>query len=451
MKKYFISGVLALAVSAVFTGCSKNTDLYDAEAVQKNQNEQKVAELRKAYNEAFTKEFGGIASNNAWGFDKTRGSVTRTASTSESELWIIPERLWGGSQNKEGWNANEAEAAIDGGNATYVLNSFNFNNYFIQHVEKAQNGHGSGNVKSTIESLQAWSSKDGEWQDVTNFNEGDNPNGVFVTAEKTYFFTNPYRSAAGTTLMKDMGGAPCNKADENNNNESIGKMFRLKLQGGTYSYDYTIQVQTVYHKSPLKKDITEPLLAFRLSNGSYWVMRLAEADNTTDNVVAEGRIFCEDMGANDFDFNDVVFDAKIMGNGEIKITVLAHGGTLDISVADVKVTLPAMTNTGLADAPIQEFTIPAKSGGEPVYKEISEIPVKVVPNGDANNAYDLTAVKGQSPQKVCVPVNTLWPDEYVQLGRAYTPFGGYVNISNPADWTYEVVPYLIDGNLNNNN
>lgn len=250
--------------------------------------------------------------------------------------------------------------------------------------------------------------------------------------------------------MKDMGGAPCNKADENNNNESIGKMFRLKLQGGTYSYDYTIQVQTVYHKNPLKKNITEPLLAFRLSNGSYWVMRLAEADNTTDNVVAEGRIFCEDMGANDFDFNDVVFDAKIMGNGEIKITVLAHGGTLDISVADVKVTLPAMTNTGLADAPIQEFTISAKSGGEPVYKEISEIPVKVVPNGDANNAYDLTAVKGQSPQKVCVPINTLWPDEYVQLGRAYTTFNGYVNISNPADWTYERIPTLTDGNLNNN-
>ena len=34
MKKYFISGVLAIAISAVFTGCSKSTDLYDEGAQQ---------------------------------------------------------------------------------------------------------------------------------------------------------------------------------------------------------------------------------------------------------------------------------------------------------------------------------------------------------------------------------------------------------------------------------
>ena len=447
MKKHVILGVLGLAVTSVFTSCSKGSDLYDAGTVQQNQQEQKIAQLRKTYSDAFTKEFGTIASNNAWGFERTTGSVsrTRTASVSETDLWIIPENLWGGSTNKEGWNANAAEAAIAGGKATYVLDGFDFNNYFIQHVEKVKNG----NIKKSIKSLQAWSSKDNEWQDVTNFNFGDNPDGEFVTAEKTYFFSNKYSAAQGATLMKDMGGEPY--YNENNAKDPAnGKLFRLKLTGNEYSYNYTIEVQRVYHKNPLKKYITEPLLAFRMDNGSYWVMRLAEADNTSNNVMAEGRIFCEDMGANDFDYTDVVFDAQIMGNGDIKILVLAHGGMIDITIDDVKVTLPAMTNTGLADADPQEITIPALANGEPKYKTIDAIPVKVVPNGDADNAYDLTAEKGSAPQKVCVPVGTLWADEYVCINKAYTPFTSYVNVSSPADWTFELNPIFVDLDLGNN-
>ena len=151
------------------------------------------------------------------------------------------------------------------------------------------------------------------------------------------------------------------------------------------------------------------------------------------------------MGANDFDFNDVVFDAQILNSGAIKIKVLAHGGKLPISIAGVKVTLGEMTNTGLADDDIQEFTIPAGR-----YSNIIDIPVEVVPNGDANNAYDLTAQKGAAPQKVCVPVGTLWPDEYVRIDRAYSPFTSYVNISNPAEWTYTVNSPLVDLDLTNN-
>lgn len=459
MKKYLSFGVLAIAITAVFSGCSKSTDLYDEAAVEKQQHEQKVAELKKAYSDAFTKAYGTIAANNQWGFERTRGAFTRVASTIESnDIWIIPENLWGGSQNKEGWNANaiEADFANGGANMSPTLSGFDFNNYFIQHVEKVNNG----NVKNSIVTLQAWCSKPNSkgWQDVENFKRGDNPNGTFeIDAEATYFFSNPNRSAAGTTLMKDMGGQPCDQADENGSDDSKGKLFRLVLKENkhsevlTYSYNYTIQIQNNYHKD-LGRKIDEPILAFKMSNGSFWVMRLAEADNTSDNVMAEGRIFCEDMGANDFDFNDVVFDAKIMGNGEIKITVLAHGGQLGISIDGQEVTLPQMTNTGLAEAETQEITIPAKAGGEPKYTDINDIPVQVIPDGEkANNAYDLTAEIGKAPQKVCVPIGTLWPDEYVALNRAYTPFVEYVNISDPQNWTFTVNPDLVDRDMSNNN
>ena len=386
MKKIFNVGVMALAITAVLSGCSKNTDMSEAE-VQQYQQEKKVAELRKAYSTAFAKAFGTISPNNAWGFDRTTGSVTRTASVRETLIWDIPENLWGGSTNKEGWNANEAE------------------------------------------------------DDFKNNEQGDNPDGEFkVVAEDTYFYTNIHKSAKGTTLMKDMGGAPCNETGDGK-----GKMFRLKLADNAgYSYNYTIKMVENYHKD-LDKDVVEPMLGFRIPNGSYWVMRLAEARLLTDDVVAEGRILCEDMGANDFDFNDVVFDAQILNSGAIKIKVLAHGGKLPISIAGVKVTLGEMTNTGLADDDIQEFTIPAGR-----YSNIIDIPVEVVPNGDANNAYDLTAQKGAAPQKVCVPVGTLWPDEYVRIDRAYSPFTSYVNISNPAEWTYTVNSPLVDLDLTNN-
>ena len=436
MKKIFNVGVMALAITAVLTGCSKNSGMSEAE-VQQYQQEKKVAELRKAYSTAFAKAFGTISPNNAWGFDRTTGSVTRTASVRETLFWDIPENLWGGSTNKEGWNANEAENDFKNNKFVAVLSSFNFSNYFIQHVEKVKNG----NVKKSIEILQAWNSKLSKWEDVTNFEQGDNPDGKFeITAESTYFTTYPHSSAHGTTLMKDMGGAPCNEAGDAN-----GKLFRLKLADNAgYSYNYTIKMVENYHKD-LDKDVVEPMLGFRIPNGSYWVMRLAEARLLTDDVVAEGRILCEDMGANDFDFNDVVFDAQILNSGAIKIKVLAHGGKLPISVGGQMVTLGEMTNTGLADDDVQEFTIPAGR-----YSNIIDIPVEVVPNGDANNAYDLTAQKGAAPQKVCVPVGTLWPDEYVRIDNAYSPFTSYVNISNPADWTYTVNSPLVDLDLTNN-
>ncbi len=458
MKKYLFSSVLAIAISAVFTGCSKSTDLYDEGAVQQNQHEQEVAQLKKAYNDAFTKEFGSIAANNKWGFDRTRGAFTRVASNLETtDLWIIPENLYNGNQNKECWSANAvANDFKEGGEPSYMLNDFDFNNYFIQLVDKER-----GKNANSIRILQAWNSiannGNGEWQDVTNFESGD-VHGDFLTIETTYFFSNPNRSAACTTLMKNMGGAVCNKKDENGNAESIGKMFRLAKYDGTFDYNYTIRWANNEHNQP-RKSFNEPILVFKVGkdknnngngNNPYWVMRLGVADNTSDNVVAEGRILCEDMGANDFDFNDIVFDAKIMGNGEIIITVLAHGGILDIMIDDQLVTMPQMTNTGKGSADSYSFTIPAGANGTPKYTEIIDIPITVLPDKNADKGYNLTAETGAPAQKVCVPVGTDWPDEYVNISRVYSPFSSFVSTASPADWTVTVVPELVDRDLTNN-
>ena len=440
MKKYFIWGVSAFAITSVITSCSKGSDLYDAGAVQQNQHEQKVAKLTQTYSDAFTKEFGTIASDNQWGFDQTTGRKfsTRQALTSSADVWIIPDNFAGGNQNAEGWNANGLDWNGSVKSLPKTLSDFDFSNYFLQHVEQPK----GGNVKNGTQ-LQAYNSKTGNWEDVTNFSKGKNTNGNFVLTgdyldiEATYFIGGLNKSAARTTLMADMGGSPNN-----------GNLFRVKDEvknkgkvSYEYNYDYGFITVPAYHKESGEWVPAETFLVIEFPGNNHWIIRIGEAVKFTEPnpVVAEGRILCEDMGANDFDFNDVVFDATIMRTGEIKIKVLAHGGTLPIAVDGVKVTLDEMTNTGLAKAPTQEFTIAAVNG-KPKYASINEIPITVVPNGDANDGYNLSSVKGSAPQKVCVPVGTLWPVEYAPINKAYIPFTSFVSTSSPAEWMCNFEP-----------
>jgi len=435
MKKYFISGVLALAISAVFTGCSKSKDLYDADAVQKNQNEQKVAELRKAYNEAFTKEYGSIAAGHKWGFDRTAGATTRTSVNSTSEIWMIPDNFTQGKVEKEGVLANSVQEAMYSSSLS-DLEGFNFANYFLQHTDMPKN------IKVEIECLEAYNSATSGWERVEHFNAGKNPNFNFeIESTNALFGIN--RSAPCTTLMKDMGGKP----DPANN-----KRFRVKYTNGSYNYNYVFLKD--YSFTQGAHTISGNFLGFYFDETpsgktSYWVIKIAEAQRDPRDIVKEGRVLCEDMGANDFDFNDVVFDAWIMGNGDIKIKIVAHGGVLSAKVAGRKVELPQMSNTGVGDkVSCQEFTI---SNGASQWPNIEDIPVEVEDGKNAENIYTLNAAVGSAPQKICAPVNTDYPDEYVKIDRAYTPFTQWVSIQNPKDWTINVEPYLIDGNLNNNN
>lgn len=441
MKKVVLNGFAMLLCGVAFVACSHNDASFDEGYKAKSEALQRETK----YEDSFVKAFGSIAPGHQWGFDQTTGhSLTRQAVTSTNEYWVIPRNCWGGSQNKEGWNANEIRAMVikdTEGNMLPTLSDFSFDNYFLQQVEKV-NGQGGGKVKKGIKWLEAFNSKTGKWEHVTNFDGGDNPDGEFViTAENTYFYAPKNKSAHGATLMADMGGA----ADPAN-----GKLFRLLNSDDSYNYNYGFIRANAYHKD-LKETINnEPFLVFEIPGKNegqylYWVIRLGVGEKITepnDPIFAEGRVLCEDMGANDFDFNDVVFDATIMKTGEIKIKVLAHGGVLPIAVAGVEVTLGQMTNTGVNNADIQEFTIDAVNG-KPKYASIAAIPVTVLPDSEAGNSYDLEANVGSAPQKICAPIGTRWPKEYTKISDAYSPFGGWVNNSSPADWTNAMNPELV--------
>jgi hypothetical protein len=174
----------------------------------------------------------------------------------------------------------------------------------------------------------------------------------------------------------------------------------------------------------------------------------------TNPVVEEGRIMCEDLGTiGDFDFNDVVFDAKIHQDGTTEITLLAAGGTLHLTVAGEEVHakfgvgLREMVNTGIVSKPAVTFTAADK------YEHLIDIPIRVrQQNGENITYYELTAIKGKAPQKICVPVGTKWADEYVSITRAYPGFKDWATGESGINWSWieNVVDRLTDQDLSNN-
>ena len=75
-----MTGVAALALSAAFTSCSKNEELYDQGAI----DQMNVEKVKQTYNEAFIKVFGQPSANQDWGF----GSSAKTRSVDvNGNLW----------------------------------------------------------------------------------------------------------------------------------------------------------------------------------------------------------------------------------------------------------------------------------------------------------------------------------------------------------------------------
>lgn len=430
-----------------FVACSHET-VYDENYQDK--------ERTYDYDQAFTKEFGTIAKGHKWGFDQTTGfSMTRSALTSSPDMWKIPANLEAGRTNQSGWNANKMNPVVaekfQADNHKILVGDGIYNNYWLQQVDKPQ-----GYDKHTIVALEAYNSTRNAWEVVTNFEKGQSETDFKIENTNTVAGLN--RSVEIATLMVDMGGKPYNNVNDAND-PANGSLFRVLMEdnkgNSVYNYDYVLFSATFHHKKPKKQDMLDEFLGFRFTNDAannkttYWIIRVAKAEPDTEKIVAEGRVFCEDMGANDFDFNDIVFDAWILQSGDIRVRVLAHGGKLPIAIDGKEVKLGQMTNTGLNDQDPYEFTIKAEDG-KAKYSKIEDILITVNPNGTAQESYNLTALIGSAPQKICAPIGASWPDEYVPIGKAYTDFPSWVNSMNPSLWTNHVVPTLVDSDMTNN-
>lgn len=176
--------------------------------------------------------------------------------------------------------------------------------------------------------------------------------------------------------------------------------------------------------------------------GGEWGKQPDPTDPDPTPVVTAGRIFCEDLGSvGDFDFNDVVFDAEILEDGRAKITFLAAGGTLPITVAGVNphdYLGKGIVNTGVNPGTTNEATIYTTKEGEYTGKGINDIPIYVKEKNAAGFDVQilLRAERGNVPQKICVPVGTKWMKEYKRINTGYPKFDEWVENPQLRDETF---------------
>lgn len=398
------------------------------------------------YNAAFTQRYGQIDPNHTWGF----GSITtRSANTNANEwgkTWdCVP------NVNLTADELAELKELLSPGKETYNTDIFPYENYWVSQVYKGQapneeytatdrDGAATGTKVTGSQQMDKIVARNGSnYEHVNNFNYGNNTNSVYDQN-----FTDPNTGShnhIGTTLMIEMS------LDDITATNQFG--FHESFSNADYN-NYLI----VYYKGywyvgfdyEMHKDVNNPGEAKDVNRDwcfTDWIVRItpAYAKGTTPEVtppqgvqgITNGRIICEDLGAtDDFDFNDVVFDA-VISNGKTTITLLAAGGTLPLTVAghevheEFGVETNVMVNTGMgANITPVTFEVDDDFGGS-----IANIPVIVtIEATEYNTSYELKNTIGSAPKKICVDTDYVWTTERQQIEDKYPGFKSYVGNSN---------------------
>lgn len=432
MKRLSLFVLSLLVVAMSFVSCLK----HDFETVKD------PAEARQVeYTASFEKKYGSIAPAHDWGFGVASNSKGSTRSVNvNGNLWY------------QDWErpVNVTEAEISKVVAEFskkrenVVNDISIDvpNYWVQQVWKGTTeyndgfGQSIGVASSKMNKLIVYDSNykeevwwpehkivEGGYVHVNNFNSGDNTT-VYtddVTGQKY----------VGTTLMYDMAtdGRTTqfgyhNSVDSKDHFEYIV----LEIDGNWYvGFDF-------YATHPEGQDANKNMDVERDWVFNDWIVKITPAKHKT---TYEKRIICEDLGStDDFDFNDVVFDALIK-DGKTYIKILAAGGTMDLKVAGYEVhelfgvSTSTMVNTGIVSKDPVEFVV------DQAYSGYEQIPVVVEDTKNAGQfvRYELKLTIGEAPQKICVDTDYQWCAERTNIEVEYPKFIDYVgNPSIGYDW-----------------
>ena len=211
MKKYLMTGIAALAITAAFTSCSHNDDI---EVYTQSQID------KAKYDQAFLNYIGGkIAEGQDWGFSASiAGSRMTRAHDVNGNLWY---QNWVRPINVGDEVANEEAIVLAEFQKlrTNQVNTINIDweNYWVQQVHQSTNsynnlyGNSTGDIHASMNKIIAYNEQEvqrvengqtfnSHYEHVNNFNNGTN------TTEYTDDVTN--EKFIGTTLMKNMGQTP---------------------------------------------------------------------------------------------------------------------------------------------------------------------------------------------------------------------------------------------------
>jgi hypothetical protein len=428
MKKF----ILFMLTMFAFVGCANHDFGTSYEAYQKNNFDKK-----------FKNEFGKPASNQDWGFDGiaifnfTQPSGTRGHNVN-GNMWY---KQWERPVNVSEAEKEKviAEFSKVRENAVNTV-SIPWDNYWVQQVYQGQrpsvDGTGTRVYPSGVMNrLMAWNFNTGEYEHVNNFNSANN------TTEYTDDVT--HEKFIGTTLMVDMGtGDKVDQFSYHNTSSSDYYTSYIVLEiDGAYYVGFDI---VGYH--PVGQDNNANMDVERDWIFDDWIVKISPAMFNMDGAV---RIIAEDLGASesDFDYNDVVFDAKVANVWDgtqnsnrlvAWITVRAAGGTLPLFVAGKEVhelfgvDTKVMVNTN--NGTISKSPVSFKADLGPANWNISgteavkSIPINVLVK--EGGVITLNSNVGEPSEKLCVSTAYQWCDERVPIQEEYPDFKRYVTDKN---------------------
>lgn len=206
-----------------------------------------------------------------------------------------------------------------------------------------------------------------------------------------------------------------------------------------------------------------------------WIIKICDAG---PNQYNPARIFCEDLGTNDFDFNDVVMDVTVNEQNDGKqvatVTVKAVGGTIPVCVCygehpyDIEsaafrfenkhelheifgaaVNQPINVNAPNGMTSSKEVSWKLQFGSENKNNDtdyyypdqrldLQKINIYVKHSDKAEwllvRNYDLLGAVS-APQKFCAPTEVMWPDECVPIRTKYPRFKDWVENPVIKFWT----------------
>ena len=426
MKKFILGIISVLAI----VSCSNHDfESYSYADTQRNN-----------FETSFEKEFGTPASDQDWGFanvqlfDYTK-SGTRGHDVNRNQWqgkYIIPANV----------TAAEEQAVLDklaegsGDRDSKMIE--NWPNFFVYHVHKGTDvyndhaGQSIGVASDHMNHLQAVF-QDGTMDHINDFNSGQQ-NANWWTIE-------------GATLM--LNSSTYDFAYHNSTDSKYHNNY-VVIDGATIGYPgfYYICFDFLAN-GDIEQPNNKNMGVDRNYNYTDWIIRISPAVFDMTGAI---RIIAEDLGAaqgSDFDYNDVVFDAKVAKEwvGDLNdnyfvayITLRAAGGTLPLTVAGEEVhskfgvDVGTMYNTNAYGEGINynkgvSFIAYLRPIGNNEWNltggEVAKsIPIVVTyKNGEK---ITLSCETGKAPEKIAVNTNFEWQEEYINIRKKYPLFSDWV-------------------------
>ena len=482
MKKYLITGALALVGMVFNTSCQNDMENYSS-----------PEEAKKAiFAENFEKFYGTPNPNQDWGFaNACLASVTATtrAHNVNGNLWY---QNW---QRPVNVTSNEAAKVLTAfsvkrENQTNAI-TINWNNYWVHQVHQSNNtyydgyGQNTGDIHTKMNKIIAYntSGNSNYYEHVNNFNNGTNT--TVYTDDETQ------QQYIGTTLMLNMGtSASANNQFGYHNTIDSKDHFEYFIIAGA---DIDASLAGYYYvgfdfcaSHPAGQEANKNMDVARDWIYNDWIVRISPAtpvgsggstggninQNTSStevytkqHVLVHKWVFCEDLGSSsnrrDFDYNDLVFDARIVDEYKViknadgtesaysadpahryyaKLTPLAAGGEYEVWFNQSNqpihsLFVPSTANNVLINTcnSSLDYATPHTEGlaaqtiiytfNSRSQASLSNINIFV---RSSTATYELTANTGEAPHKICVPPGTRWPYERTDITEAYSGFTSYV-------------------------